>query len=100
MSPDDVDELLPGLMCQDVAVAKRPHRRSPIGQVTTIGLDIAKDVFQVHGIDAAWNMLIRRKSRRGELVVFINELPAAVVGIENCATSHHWTLRYPDQHKV
>lgn len=62
------------MMCQDVVVAKRHLRRSPIEQITTIGLDIAKHVFQVHGIDAAGKVLIRRKLRRGEVLEFFGKL--------------------------
>jgi len=54
----------PGIMCQDVVVAKRHLRRPPMEQVTTIGLDIAKHVFQVHGIDTTGKVLIRRKLHR------------------------------------
>jgi transposase len=58
--------------------------------VTTIGLDIAKSVFQVHGIDANGNVLIRRKLRRRYVLAFFEKLPPCLVGIEACATSHHW----------
>ena len=59
--------------------------------VTTIGLDIAKSVFQVHGIDADGNVVIRRQLKRRHVLVFFQKLPACVVGIEACATSHHWS---------
>jgi transposase len=59
--------------------------------VTTIGLDIAKSVFQVHGVDAAGNVIIRRKLKRRYVVAFFQKLPACLVGIEACATSHHWS---------
>ena len=58
--------------------------------VTTIGLDIAKSVFQVHGIDAEGKVLIRRKLKRGYVLAFFERLPPCPVGIEACATSHHW----------
>ena len=61
-----------------------------ISTVTTIGLDIAKNVFQVHGIDASGQVVIRRQLRRGRVIAFFNKLPACIVGIEACATSHHW----------
>ena len=57
--------------------------------VTTIGLDIAKSVFQVHGIDAEGNVLIRRKPKRRYVLAFFQKLPPCLVGIEARATSHH-----------
>src|SRR5213593_3650456 len=59
--------------------------------VTTIGLDIAKSVFQVHGIDAAGNVIVRRKLKRRYVLPFFQKLPPCVVGIEACASSHHWS---------
>jgi transposase len=59
--------------------------------VTTIGLDIAKSVFQVHGIDAQGHVVLRRQLRRRQVVPFFRKLPPCLVGIEACATSHHWS---------
>src|ERR1700741_2329350 len=59
--------------------------------VTTIGLDIAKSVFQVHGIDAAGQVVIRRQLKRRYVLAFFQELPPCLVGIEACASSHHWS---------
>src|SRR6202163_3297707 len=59
--------------------------------VTTIGLDIAKSVFQVHGIDAEGNVLIRRQLKRRYVLAFFQKLPPCLVGIEACASSHHWS---------
>ncbi|HEX2818535.1 MAG TPA: IS110 family transposase [Phenylobacterium sp.] len=61
-----------------------------MGEVVTIGLDIAKSVFQVHGIDAAGEVIVRRLIRRAQLLPFFARQPACVVGIEACASSHHW----------
>jgi transposase len=58
--------------------------------VTTIGLDIAKSVFQVHGVDAAGQVVIRRQLKRRQVLAFFQRLPACLVGIEACASSHHW----------
>jgi transposase len=69
-----------------------PHLEEPIMQaVTTIGLDIAKSVFRVHGIDAEGRVLIRRNLKRRYVVAFFQKLPPCLVGIEACATSHHWS---------
>jgi len=59
--------------------------------VTTIGLDIAKSVFQVHGIDAEDRVIIRRQLKRRYVLAFFAKLPACLVGIEACASSHHWS---------
>lgn len=59
-------------------------------QVTTVGLDIAKHVFQVHGVDAQGQPLIKRRLRRNDVCRFFAELPPCVVGLEACATSHYW----------
>jgi transposase len=59
--------------------------------ITTIGLDIAKSVFQVHGIDAEGNVVIRRQLKRRYVLVFFQKLPPCLVGIEACASSHHWS---------
>ena len=59
--------------------------------VTTIGLDIAKSVFQVYGIDAEGKVLIRRQLKRRYVLAFFQKLPPCLVGIEACATSHHWS---------
>jgi transposase len=59
--------------------------------VTTIGLDIAKSVFQVHGIDAEGKVIIRRQLKRRYVLAFFEKLPQCLIGIEACATSHHWS---------
>ncbi len=56
----------------------------------TIGLDLAKHVFQVHGVDAAGQVVIRKKLRRSELLEFFKEPPPCLVGMEACGTAHHW----------
>ena len=59
-------------------------------EVTTIGLDLAKKVFQVHGVDAAGMVVIRRSLRRRQVLVFFAKLPPCLVGLEACATAHYW----------
>lgn len=59
-------------------------------QITTIGLDIAKTVFQVHGVDGEGNVVVARQLRRGRLLAFFEKLGPCLVGMEACATSHHW----------
>jgi transposase len=59
--------------------------------ITTIGLDIAKSVFQVHGVDAEGKVVIRRQLKRRYVLAFFQKLPSCLVGIEACASSHHWS---------
>ena len=59
-------------------------------QVTTIGLDLAKHVFQIHGIDAAEKIAVRRQLRRGQVIKFFEALSPCLVGMEACATAHYW----------
>ena len=58
--------------------------------ITTIGLDVAKSVFQVHGIDAQGKVMIRRQLKRCYVLAFFQKLQPCLVGIEACASSHHW----------
>ena len=59
-------------------------------EVSTIGLDLAKNVFQVHGIDAQGEVLVRRQLRRAEVLPFFAKLAPCLVGMEACGTAHHW----------
>jgi transposase len=59
--------------------------------ISTIGLDIAKSVFQVHGVDEAGQVVIRRQLKRRHVLAFFQKLPPCLVGIEACASSHHWS---------
>jgi Transposase len=59
--------------------------------VSTIGLDIAKSVFQVHGVDANGSVVIRRQLKRRYVLAFFEKLPRCLVGMEACASSHHWS---------
>jgi len=59
-------------------------------QITTIGLDLAKHWFQVHGVDAGGKVVVKRRLRRSEVVAFFKALGPCLVGMEACATAHHW----------
>src|SRR5437762_10996831 len=59
--------------------------------VTTIGLDIAKSVFQVHGVGADGQVVVRRQLKRRYVLAFFQKLPPCLVGIEACASAHHWS---------
>ena len=61
-----------------------------MGEVTTIGLDLAKHVFQVHGVDAEGATVLRKQLRRAQVLVFFSRLPPCLIGLEACATAHYW----------
>jgi transposase len=58
---------------------------------TTIGLDLAKEVFQVHGVDAQQNVTVKRRLKRKGLLAFFEKLPPCLVGMEACAGAHYWS---------
>jgi len=58
-------------------------------QVTTIGLDIAKQVFQVHAVDGLGAVVLRRQLKRRQVVPFFAKLPGCLIGLEACGTAHH-----------
>src|SRR6201995_244724 len=59
--------------------------------ISAIGLDIAKSVFQVHGVDGSGQVVVRRQLKRRNILAFFQKLPPCLVGIEACASSHHWS---------
>ncbi len=59
-------------------------------QVVRIGLDVAKNVFQVHGVSEDETVVLRRRLRRSDLLAFFAQLPSCLVGLEACSASHHW----------
>jgi transposase len=66
------------------------EREPSMSEITTIGLDLAKHVFQVHGIDAQGTTVLRKRLRRGQVLAFFSGIPRCVVGLEACATAHYW----------
>src|ERR1043165_5655554 len=68
-------------------------RGAPTMDVTTVGLDVAKQVFQVHGIDARGKVVVRKQLRRKEVVRYFTQLPACELGMEACSSSHYWARR-------
>jgi transposase len=61
-----------------------------MNKVSTIGLDLAKSVFQVHGVDGSGEVVIRRQLKRRQVIPFFDKMPPCLVGVEACPTSHHW----------
>src|SRR6266513_2625890 len=67
------------------------HRGEPsMSEIKTIGLDLAKHVFQVHGIDANETVVVRKRLRRSQVLAFFKALPPCLIGMEACATAHYW----------
>jgi transposase len=61
-----------------------------MNQVSTVGLDLAKHIFQLHGADSAGAVVFRKKLRRGQLLAFLATLPACTVALEACGSAHDW----------
>ena len=61
-----------------------------MSEITTIGLDLTKNVFQVHGVDATGAAVLRKRLRRGQVLGFFTSLPRCLIGMEACATAHYW----------
>lgn len=61
-----------------------------MSETSTIGLDLAKHVFQLHGADAAGRAMLRKQLRRGELLRFLGSLEPCVVAMEACGSAHYW----------
>jgi transposase len=59
-------------------------------EITTVGIDLAKNVFQVHAVDAAGQLVVSKAVRRSGLLSLISKFPACLIGMEACASSHHW----------
>jgi transposase len=81
-----------GIISAKLVVLVRNQQRGPsMAKISMIGLDLeAKDVFQIHGIDAAGKVVLRRQLRRGQMEKFFAQLPPTVVGMEACGGAHHW----------
>ncbi len=62
-----------------------------MSEIITVGLDLAKNVFQVHGADAAGRAVLRKKLRRSQVLEFFNQQPVCVVALEACGGAHFWS---------
>ncbi|SDJ60194.1 Transposase [Salipiger marinus] len=58
--------------------------------ITTVGVDLAKSVFQIHGVDAEGVIVVRRQLRRSQMLDFFQRLAPCLIGMEACAGAHHW----------
>src|SRR5262245_25072094 len=77
-------------MCHRVIVGDESHEGAVHMQISTIGIDLAKNVFQVHGVDAADKVVMNRALRRSQMLAFFAKLPPCLIGMEACATAHYW----------
>src|SRR5215204_6613707 len=59
-------------------------------KITTIGLDLAKQVIQIHGVNEAGDVVVKRRLRRAQVITYFASLPACLIGMEACATAHFW----------
>jgi transposase len=62
-------------------------------KITTVGIDLAKNVFQAHGVNEQGKAVLRKQLRGEQLVVFFANLPSCLIGIEACGGAHHWARR-------
>jgi transposase len=73
-----------------VVVKDHQQREPSMSEITTIGLDLAKNIFQVHGVDETGTAVIVKRLRCSQVIAFFAGLPPCLVGMEACATAHHW----------
>jgi transposase len=73
-----------------VVVEDHQQREPSMGEIITIGIDIAKHVFQLHGVDGAGEVVLSRRLRRGQVAAFFAALPPCLVGMEACGSAHFW----------
>jgi transposase len=73
-----------------VVVEDHQQREPSMSEITTIGLDLAKNIFQVHGVDETGTVVVVKRLRRNQVIGFFAGLPACLIGMEACATAHHW----------
>src|SRR5450830_224518 len=85
-----VDGLRRHQACQNEVVVDLRQRRPSVEQITRIGMDTSKHIFQLHGVTAAEEPALRKKLRRKEMVTFFEKLAPTVIAIEACGASHHW----------
>jgi transposase len=77
-------------MCQSELLTISNEGEPSVEQIIRIGMDTSKHVFQLHGVNAAEQPILRKKMRRKEMADFFAKCPSTVIAIEACAASHHW----------
>src|ERR1022692_3986583 len=84
--------------CAKMVVIEQPSEGAPsmgksitdLSSVTTVGLDLAKHAFQVHGVDASGRVIVAKALRRKDVLSFFAQLPECLLGMEACGSAHHW----------
>jgi transposase len=79
-----------GIGCARLRLLDTQTREPSVGQIIRVGMDTSKTVFQLHGVNAAEEVVLRRKLRRKDMVTFFAKLPPTMIAIEACGASHHW----------
>ena len=62
-------------------------------KITTVGIDLAKNLFQVHGVNEHGKAVLKKQLRRDQVAEFFAQLPACLIGIEACGSAHHWARK-------
>src|SRR3954453_13499693 len=79
-----------GVACAKIRVLLTPKEGAPMSEITVIGLDLAKRVFQVHGADKDGRPVLRKRLRRSQVLDFFAKLSPCLIGLEACAGTHYW----------
>src|SRR5258708_40005188 len=79
-----------GIDVPKLGVRNQLEREPSMKEVSTVGLDLAKKVFQVHGVDARGTVVVRRALRRSQLLAWVAKLPRGLGGVEACSTAPYW----------
>lgn len=80
--------------CAKLVAVSHTRRRPSVMHIATIGVDLAKHIFQVHGVDTEGRVVLRRRLRRAQLMPFFAALPPCRIGMEACGTAHHWAREF------
>src|SRR5699024_6165181 len=80
-------------MCQSRDSTLLARKEATMSEVTTVGIDLAKDVFQIHGVDKHGKTVIKKQLRRKQMAEFFANLPACRIGMEACASAHYWARK-------
>jgi transposase len=70
-----------------------PRRRNAMNGIAVTGIDLAKNIFQIHGVDGSGKTVVRKQLRRSEMARFFAQLPACLIGMEACYSSHYWARK-------
>src|ERR1019366_3648034 len=81
---------VPALDAPNWSCCNSQRKERAMTSMKMVGLDLAKSVFQVHGVDASGRIVVRKKLRRGQVLAFFAGLDRCLIGLEACATAHHW----------